>query len=330
MKAAVYKQPGVLEVEDVPDPEVGPHDVLLQITHCAICGSDLHRYSYGMLRPGSIIGHEYSGKVIAKGNEVQAYRIGDRVMRGKDYTPTPARFSAKEKGFSSIQRDRAYAEYLAVNAEGVMKVPESVTNLEACLAEPLSVALHAVRVSAIRLGDQVLVLGAGPVGLLTQQCAALSGALKVYVSDINAARRTMATSLGASMVFDPTSINLVEEIVKRTEVGVDLAFECAGASPTLQQGLEAVRTSGRVIVVSLAWEPVRCVPVEWVGREVEMKAVYGALADEWPIASKLLESRRISVKPLISKIVSLGEIQEAFQELLKPNTGWVQVVVAFE
>ena len=341
MKAGIFKEKGVLSVEDVPEPEIGPQDVLLQITHCAICGSDLHRYMYGMLKPGIIMGHEYSGIIVDKGIEVQTFQIGDRVTRGvtrsggeinpgRDVSSMPARYSAKELGFLSTLRSGAYAEYMAVNARSVMRIPDSVPSLEASLTEPLTVALHAVRVSKMRLGDQVLVLGAGPIGLLTQQCVSLSGAWKIYISEVNTARRAMASRLGAYAVFDPTGTDLVEEVVLHTEVGVDLAFECAGAHLTLQQALEAVRVSGRVIVISLAWEPVHCLPVDWVGREIEMKTSYGTLSHEWPMAMWLLESKRIQVKPMISNVIPLKDIQKAFQELLKPDTTWVQVVVAFE
>ena len=341
MKAGVFKEKGVLVVEDVPEPEIGPQDVLLQITHCAICGSDIHRYIYGMLNPGVIMGHEYSGKIVDKGKEVQTFQIGDRVTCGvtrpagetspvKDVFPFPARYSAKERGFMPALRPGAYAEYMAANAKRIMKIPDSLSSLEASLTEPLTVALHAVRLSEMRLGDQVLVLGAGPIGLLTQQCVSLSGARRIYVSETNAARRDIASRLGAYAVFDPAETDLVEEVVSRTEAGVDLAFECAGAHLTLQHSLEAVRASGRVIVIALAWEPVYCLPVDWVGREIEMKTSYGALFHEWPIAMWLLESKKIQVEPIISNVIPLEDIQKAFQELLKPDTTWVQAVVAFE
>jgi (R,R)-butanediol dehydrogenase/meso-butanediol dehydrogenase/diacetyl reductase len=337
MKAAVFKEKGVLKIEDVPEPEVGPSDVLLRINHCAICGSDLHRYLYGMLEPGSIMGHEYSGTIVEKGDEVQGFQIGDRVTRsggrinpGKEVFPLPARYSAKLKGFQSVSTNGAYAEYMAVDADRLMKIPDSVTNLEASMTEPLTVAIHAVRLSKIRLGDRVLVIGAGPIGLLTQQCAALSGAIRVFVSETSSARRTLASELGASAVYDPRNIDLVEELVGQTEIGVDIAFECAGANPTLQVALEAVRIAGRVIVVSLAWEPVQCLPVDWVGREIEMKASYGALPGDWPIALELIESGNVILKPMISEIIPLEDIQSAFQQLLKPDVKWVQVVVAFE
>ena len=337
MRAAVFKEKGVLKVEDVSDPVVGPRDVLLKVTHCAICGSDLHRYSHGMLRPGAIIGHEYSGRVVDKGTEVHSFRMGDRVARSggkinpwKDVPPYPPRFSAAERGFLTTTRPGAYAEYFVADADMVMKIPDSVTNLEAAFVEPLGVALHAVRLSHLRLGDQALIIGAGPIGLLTQQCAALSGASGIFVSEINAARKAVGSALGAEAVFDPRQVNFVEEILRRTGIGVDVAFECAGAPSTFQEAIQAVRGMGQVIVVSLSWEPVYCLPVDWVAREVEIKTSYGTLAAEWPMAMSLLERRMIQVQPMISKLIPLEDIQSAFQELLRPDTDWVQAVVAFE
>jgi threonine dehydrogenase-like Zn-dependent dehydrogenase len=324
-------------VEEVPDPVVGRRDVLLKVTHCAICGSDLHRYSHGMLRPGAIMGHEYSGIIVNKGAEVRQFQVGDRVTRSggkinpwKDVPWYPPRFSAKDRGFLHTTRPGAYAEYFLADAEMVMRVTDSVTNLEAAFVEPLGVALHAVRLSHCRLGDQALVIGAGPIGLLTQQCAALSGASRVFVSEINPTRRAVASALGADATLDPRQVSLVEEILRHTGIGVDVTFECAGAPSTFHEAIQAVRGAGQVVIVSLSWEPAYCLPVDWVAREVEIKTAYGSLAGEWPMAMSLLERRKIQVKPMISKLIPLDDIQEAFQELLKPDTDWIQAVVAFE
>ena len=335
MRAAVYKKKGLLEIENVPEPQIGPEDVLIRVSHCAICGSDTHRFKYGMLSPGSILGHEYSGKIVDKGGEVEDFQIGDRVtlcggkiVPGKDVYSLPPRYTAKEKGFYA-EKNGAYAEFKVVHNQRIMKIPQSVSNLQASLTEPLAVALHTLRLSKMRLGDSALVIGSGPIGLLTQQCASLSGAGRLYISETNAVRRNVALSLGATEVFDPSAVNLVGEIVNRTEIGVDVVFECAGAAPTLQEALEAVCVSGRVLIVSLAWEPVHCLPVDWVGREVEMKAVYGTLRSEWPIALGLLADKKIQTDPLITHVIPLEDIQSAFQEILKPDTEWVQAVVAF-
>jgi len=336
MKAAVFKEKGVLKVEDVPDPEPGPRDVLIQVSHCAICGSDIHRCSNGLFLPGLIPGHEYAGEIVAKGKEVHEFETGDRVTRwdGKrtpsSYASCPARFKARELGFSPNMKMGAYAEYKAVDADRIMKIPDAITNLEAAMTEPLAVAVHTIRLSHIRLGDRALILGAGPMGLFVQQCASLAGASRIYVSEITAARRDMASELGASEVFDPAKINLIDKIVQHTEIGVDLAFECAGAHSTLQNALEAVRISGRVIVTALGWMPVHCLPVDWVGREVEMQTVYGTVPGDWLLAVQLIESGKIRVKPMISEIIALKDIQQTFQQLLKPDNPWVQVVVGFE
>jgi len=333
MKAAVFKKEGLLAVEEVPVPPVGKKDVLIRVKYCAICGSDLHRYAFGMLKPGAIMGHEYVGSVVEIGQEVKGFAVGDRVTRwggrivpGRDSPNFPPRFSARERGFLE-KRSGAYAEYMSVKSENLFKVPEEVPDLDASLLEPLVVVVHAMRISKLRLGDQAVVLGAGPIGLFAVQCAGLAGALAVYVSEIDPARREIALKLGAKEAFDPRAVNLVGEIVKRTEIGADVAFECAGAKPTLQQALELVRRGGRVMVVSLAWEECDCLPVEWVGREVEMKACYSHLNSDWAIGLSLLQQKKVQASPMISKVVPLEEAQEAFQELLRPGSEVIQTIV---
>jgi len=333
MKAAVFTENKRLVVQEVPDPTPEPNEIVMRVTYCAICGSDLHRYAYGMMSPGTIMGHEFSGVVVATGKQVTGWKVGDRVTRsggkidpGRDLPNMGPRYSAKERGFMGM-KPGAYAEYVATPAEKVMAIPEGVTDLDSSLLEPLTVALHAVRSSKLKLGDAAVILGAGPIGLLAEQCVRRGGATAVYVSETNPARRKVAEALGADAVFHPGQTKLVQEIVKRTGIGADVAFDCAGARPTLQQGLELVRMGGQLVVVALAWEPVECLPVEWVGREVELKSCYGHLNGEWPISMRLLASGEVQTKPLISKVIELGRLDEAFQELLNPGNELVQVVV---
>jgi (R,R)-butanediol dehydrogenase / meso-butanediol dehydrogenase / diacetyl reductase len=333
MKAAIFTEDKRLVVEEVPDPTPEPDEIVMRVTYCAICGSDLHRYAYAMMSPGTIMGHEFSGEVVAIGTHVTHWKIGDRVTRcggridpGRDLPNMPPRYSAKERGFLGL-KPGAYAEYLATPAEKVMAIPEGVSDLDSSLLEPLTVALHAVRSSKLKLGDRVMIVGAGPIGLLAQQCARRAGATQVYVSETNPARRRVAEILGAQAVFDPGRADVVKEIVKRTGIGADVAFECAGARPTLQQALESVRMGGQVVVVALAWEPVECLPVEWVGREVELKSCYAHLNSEWPISMGLLAGGEIQTRPLISKVIGLERLDATFRELLDPGNELVQVVV---
>lgn len=333
MRAAVFTEEKRLVVQEVPDPTPEPNEIVMRVSYCAICGSDLHRYAYGMMSPGTIMGHEFSGVVAAVGRDVTCWKVGDRVTRcggridpGRDLPNVPPRYSAKERGFLGM-KPGAYAEYLATPAEKVMAIPEGVSELDVSLLEPLTVALHAVRSSKLRLGDAVAIVGAGPIGLLAQQCVRRGGATQVYVSETSAARRKAAEHLGADAVFDPRRASLVREIVERTGIGADVAFECAGARPTLQQALELVRMGGQVVVVALAWEPVDCLPVEWVGREVELKSVYSHLNSEWPIALGLIARDEVQTRPLISQTIGLEQLDEAFRALLDPGNDQVQVVV---
>ena len=333
MKAAVFKEKNLLAVEDVPDPKPGDDEVVLKVKYSAICGSDLHRYCYGMMLPGTIMGHEFSGVITSVGKNVKDLKVGDRVTRcggkvnpGRDLPNFPVRYSAKERGMFP-QKPGGYAEYMVTNANLVMKIPEAISDLEASLIEPLTVAVHMVRMSNIRLGDQAVVLGAGPIGLFAQQCAGLAGAGRVFVSETNPNRLKVASELGASKIFNPAEVNLVKEIVRLTEIGADVAYDCAGGKPTLQQALELVKWGGKVMVVALAWEPVDCFPVDWVGREVELKSCYAHLNHEWLISVALMVEKKIVTKPMITRVIGLKEIQAAFQELLKPDTQQIQIVV---
>jgi len=333
MKAAVYKEDKRLVVEDVVDPVPEPNEIVMRVAYCAICGSDLHRYAYSMMSPGTIMGHEYSGVVVEVGKNVKNWKVGDRVTRcggkpapGRDLPNFPPRFSAQERGFLP-QKPGAYAEYMAVHEEKVMPIPEQVSDLESSLVEPLNVAVHAIRASKVKLGDNAAVLGVGPIGLFVQQCARLAGASRVYVSDVNPARLKVAKVLGADGAFNPEHTDFVQEIVSQTEIGADVAFECAGAKPTLQQAMNVVRMNGQVVLVSLAWEPVHFLPVEWVGREVELKSCYGHLNSEWLVSMMLVKEKRVQVEPIISKVIKLEQIDGAFRELLAKDNELVQVVV---
>lgn len=336
MKAAVYKEKGLLQVEDLPMPEMGPRDLLVKVHCCAICGSDIHRYAHGMLRPGMVMGHEYSGTVVEKGSEVTDFEVGDRITRcdakmsPAKSVPNPARFSARQLGLGKSLRNQAYAEYMSVDMDRIMKIPDEVSNIEACSTEPIAFTLHSVRISQMKLGDKVLLLGAGPIGLFTMQLALLAGASDVYVSEVNPARMKMAAELGATKVINPLERDIVAEIVRQTDIGVDVAFECAGAKPTLQQALESVCIRGRVIFQSLAWQPIDCIPVDWAGREVELKTAYGTFPRDWTIAGELMARKRIKIKPIISRVIGIDDMQPTFQELLRPETDLVQVVLSFE
>jgi len=330
MKAAVYVDKQRLDVRDVPTPKPGPGQVLVKIKYCAICGSDVHRFQYGMVHPDVVLGHEYSGIVAEVGEGVERWQVGDRVVGGGGSPPPGAppsisrmpRYSARTVGFDLFASFGGYAEYVVMDEWRPLPVPEGVSDEAASLTEPCAVAVHAVRLSRLHVGDTAAVIGAGPIGLLCLQVVNASGASAAYVSEPAPARAAAAKELGATRVLDPRNEDVVSEIVSATGgLGAPVAFECAAARDTLQQSLEMVKRAGQVVVISLAWEPVPLLTVEWVGREVELKASYGSRPEDWRISLDLMEAGKVRVDPMIGPdhYVPLDGIQEAFESLMTPG-----------
>jgi len=182
--------------------------------------------------------------------------------------------------------------------------------------------VHAVRTSKFKIGDSTVVMGAGPIGLLTMQVLLAGGATAVFVSEPASGRAEAARNLGASLVIDPRDEDVVERVLKLSGgSGVPVAFDAAAAKPTLQQGLEMVRRDGQLLVVSMAWEDVDLLTVEWIGREVEMKAAYGSEPIDWRIGLNLMERGQLSSKSMVTdeSFIGFDEMQVSMKRLMKPD-----------
>ena len=335
MKAAVIRGTQQIQVEDVPTPEPGPNQVLVKIKYSAICGSDVHRFQYGMMNSGSIMGHEYIGEVVQSGSDVTLLNEGDRVVSGGGEPPERIsartagdRYSARTMGLKTPPQG-GFAEYIVLDEWRPLKIPNNVSNELAVLAEPASIAVHAVRRSKFTIGDSVVVMGAGPIGLLTMQVLNAGGAGAVYVSEPATARAEAARVLGATVVMNPTNEDVVSKVLEISGgPGVPIAFDAAAARPTLQQGLEMVRRGGQVLVVSMAWEDVDLLTVEWIGREVEMKASYGSQPIDWRTVLKLMERGLLSEQAMVTdeSFIGFDEMQSSMERLMKPEE-YVQLVL---
>ena len=220
MRAAVYKGGQQFTVEDLPDPTPGPGQVVIDVNYCAICGTDVHHFLYDIAPPGTVMGHEYSGVVSSVGEGVSRWSVGDRVVGGGGEPPAEVRaaspnrgerFNYRLEGFSGASsRVRAYAEKVLLEEWEPVPIPEGVSDEEAAMCEPCAVTVHAVRLSQLRLGDSVVVLGAGPIGLLCMQVARAAGASRVIVSEPAPARAEAARRLGADAVINPLEEDAVE------------------------------------------------------------------------------------------------------------------------
>ena len=335
MRAAVYKGPRTLSVEEVPTPEPGPNQVLVKVKYCAICGTDVHGYMYDVPPPGTVMGHEYCGTVARLGPGVTKWHEGDRVVGGGG-TPPPGketrqrvapRYDYLAEGF--VHPMRAYAEFVLMDEWLPIPVPEGVSDEEAALCEPCAVAVHAVRLSRLRVGDSVAILGAGPIGLFCTQVAKAAGAGRVIVSEPTETRAAAAMQLGADHVLDPTKDDVVSRAVELTDdIGPDIVFDCAGIKSTLDEALNMVRRRGQVMLVAVPWEEMPLAPVAWMALEVSVQTSFGQLPEDWRIALDLFKSGKVQIGPMLSEeqIIPLDGIQEAFDSLMKPTTQLQMVV----
>ncbi len=336
MRAAVYKGNQKLVVEEVPTPAPGPGQVVVKVNYCAICGTDVHAFLYDIAPAGTVMGHEYSGIIDTVGSGVTQWKVGDRVVGGGGTAPpgsesaqrTDPRFNYRTMGFAG-GRLRAYAEYVLMEEWEPIVLPDGVSDEAAALCEPCAVTVRAVRLSQMKLGDSVAVLGAGPIGLFCLQVAKAAGASAVYVSEPVAARAEAARRLGADAVVDPAIDGALEEIVALSGgTGPDVVFECAAAKGTLDDAFNLVRRHGEVVLIALAWEPTSVLPVDWAAREVRFRASFGTAPEDWRIALDLIQSGKVQMAPMLSEagFIPLDGIQEAFEALVKPSNQ-VQMVV---
>ena len=336
MKAAVYKGKQHFAVEEIPTPVPGPGQVRIKVRYSAICGTDVHAFLYDVPPPGAVMGHEYSGTIAEIGPGVTRWKDGDRVMGGGGAVPAGTefplrdhpRFNYRTMG-ASINSVRSYAEYVMNQDWEIIGIPEGVSDQEAALCEPAAVAVRAVRKSAMRIGDSVAVLGAGPIGLFCIQAARAAGASKVYVSEPSAVRAQTARDVGADAVIDPVAEDPAERIVELTDgFGPEVVFECAAAKDTLSQALNMARRNEQVMLVAIAWEPTAVVPVEWMAREVSLATTFGTEPRDWTTALDLIRDERINMDAMVTDagFIGLDGIQEAFDALVKPTTQLQMVV----
>ncbi len=319
-----------IEIQDLPEPEPAPGKAVVEISYCGICGTDLHAYHSGDPYNPAICGHEWTGTLSAVGPDAGTLREGDRVGVGVASAcgacPECRSGDAAHCGQALLgmlglgpmaAAHGGFARAIAVEAARLYPVHPKLSDQEAALLEPATVAVHALRRTPLRLGESAVVIGAGPIGLLVLQCARIAGAGTTVVVEPEPTRARLAAELGATEVIDPRTAS-VDEAVRSAcgRLGADVVFECAGLPETIDQSVSLVRRGGVVSLVGLATVPARISPASWLSREVRLVASIGYLHEEFEVAMQLAADGRLRLSPLHSGTVSLDELEPAFQRLL--------------
>jgi L-iditol 2-dehydrogenase len=341
MKSLLLKEYGQFAIAEMPRPEPGQQEVLVQVAACGICGSDVHGYdgSSGRRIPPLVMGHEAAGVIVAVGAGVTNYKLGDRVTF--DSTVYCGQCVYCRRGEVNLcdrrevigvscgeyRRDGAFAEYIAVPERILYRLPSKMSFPEAAMLEATSVALHAVKVSGVKKGDTALVVGAGMIGLLTMQALRAAGVGRVLIADIDETRLTLGELLGADEALRGTGGEIAEAILQRTGgVGADAVFDAVGRAKTVAESIDSVRKGGTVTLIGNI-EPEVMLPLQKVvSRQIRIQGT-AASAGEYPQAIELISTGRIHVRPMITAVAALEEGPQWFERLHAQEPNLMKVVL---
>jgi len=330
--------PEKIRLEEVEIPYLKENEVLIQVKQCGICGSDIHSYKgkHPFVHPPIVLGHEFSGIIFKIGKKVRNFHKGDKVTVepniacGKCYNCRHGRYNICKylKVIGNIGYNGAFAEFISVPQDKVIKLPEKISFEEGALIEPTAVAVHAVKKSEQKIGDKVLIFGAGPIGLLTMQIAKVSGAREIIITDLLDYRLKKAKDLGADKIINPGSQNLVEFIQKTYgEDEVDLIYECVGVEETLSQAIQIARKGTKIMIVGVPEKNPR-INLAYIGdRELELIGSLMYIRDDFEEAINLIQKKKIKVTPLITHSFKLKDIKKAFELILEKKENPLKVLI---
>ena len=330
MRAALVTGKHKLELVEMPTPEPQRGKAVVEIAYCGICGTDLHAYQSGDPYTPAICGHEWTGQVSALGEGVRDFREGDRVAIGVatacgncatcrrgDTEHCEAVFAGMVGVDAMAPPHGGFAPSIALDAGRLYHVDRSISDRHAALLEPVTVAVHSVRRTGLRLGDSVVVLGAGPIGLLVLQCARIAGAGTTVLVEPQPVRRDLGGALGADHVLDPSAADNVGDAINDLlgTDGADIVFECAGIARTVEQAATYVRRGGVVSLVGVPMAPANIMALDWLVKELRVVTALGYLREEFDIAQGLVADGRIDCDPLLSETIGLDDMAAAFASL---------------
>ncbi len=325
MKALVKKEaaPGIW-LEELPQPQIGPNDVLIKIAKTAICGTDLHIFNWDEWARKTIpvpmaVGHEYCGRVVELGSEVRGLRVGDRVSGEGHITcghcrncRAGRRHLCRNAIGVGVNRPGAFAEYLAIPADNAFKLPDSISDDIAAILDPFGNATHTA-LAFNMVGEDVLITGAGPIGIMAVAIARFVGARHVVITDVNDFRLDLAKQMGATR-----AVNVQRETIDQTmsalgmQEGFDVGLEMSGHMTAFRDLLRTMHHGGSVALLGI---PPQEAAIDWtqvIFKGLTLKGIYGReMFETWYKMASLLQSG-LKLQPLITHHLPIQDYREAF------------------
>lgn len=324
MKAAIYRGAGKpLALETLPDPTPGPDDVVIKVHRCGICGTDLHMTEgHSWQFPlGTVPGHEYSGEIIEIGSNVSGFKKGDLI------TALPStgcgHCEACYRGNLALCHNApglmgGYAEMLRIPISNAIKLPSVLSAADGALIEPLAVALYAIRLSQIKPGDRILVLGAGSVALCTIYWANRLGAGRIVAMSRSARRQPLVLEMGAND-FIQYGDSEKSEVVEALGGEPDIVFECIGSPGFLTKAIQHVRDFGLVSSMGFCTAPDQIIPAIAGWKGVTLQFPVGYSLKDFQYVADVMNAGHVDPRILISSVISLDELPSKFEQLRGPN-----------
>ncbi len=326
MKAIVYHGRKDLRYEDFPEASPAPNEVIVKVKYAGMCHTDFNEVENGPIfvaatphvRTGRqipiVLGHEFSGQVVDKGRQAAKVNVGDRVAVNAvdgcgecDYCRKGEPALCPSAAYIGFSRDGGFAEFVAVKAECCHPLRDEVSYREAVLAEPLSVAVHAVRRVRLEVGTDVAIVGGGTLGLCLLQVVRAAGARDVFVIEHSESKRRFCEALGGRFLNSKADANFRQEILERTQGhGVGISFECAGAASALETAVDVTRSGGVICATGIYPGPFPLDFNKVLGGE---KSIVSSLAygTEYPATIAMLADGRLRAAPLITNCVPLSQ-----------------------
>lgn len=338
MKAVYLEKVGKFALKEVPIPKPGPREVLVAVKSCGVCGSDIHFYENGrigdfVVREPLILGHECAGRVVDLGPEVGTLQVGDRVAmepgipcRHCEHCLSGRYNLCRDVVFMSAPPyDGFFCEYAALPEDFAHKLPDTVSNEAGATVEPLAVGLHAVGLAGLRAGESVVVLGAGPIGLLAIAAARAVGATDVTVVDLIPMRLDFGRQMGASRALNAAETDVSEEL----RDSADVVLDCVAVEETLWKAFDIIKPGGRVAWVGMASDVARLPFQQFQAKEASVTGVF-RYANRFKAAVSLLASGKIDTMPLITHRFRFPDVAEAMEFAAENRDIALKTMVNFE
>lgn len=338
MKAVIKSQPGPgAELARVPVPEIGPRDVLVRVKATSICGTDYHIYSWdqwsaGRIKPPLVLGHEFSGEVVAVGPEVTSVAVGDMVSAETHIVcgtcalcRTGQAHICQNTRILGVDTNGAFAEFVSIPEANAWKNDPALPPEMGSIQEPLGNAVHTALAGEIA-GQTVAVVGCGPIGLMSLGVALACGAGAVFAVDINEYRMELASRLGATAVIDARSQDTVKVLRGLTGgLGVDAVLEMSGHPDAIRQSLKAVRNGGRVSLLGLPSKPLELdLTKDVIFKGITLQGIAGRrMFQTWFQVRALLASGRLNMESVITHRMPLEDFAEGMGLMRSGNCGRV-------